>query len=181
MGAWKSVFFLCVMAASSVAHAQGTANSFNELRLMVRTGDSLSVISNDGREVSGKLIDLSSQLLTIGVGDSRQEWREGDVAMIRQRRHDSLANGALWGLVVGVSFGGLLAAGLAAEGDGGEAGAVALVAAMFGAMGTGIGVGVDALIAKRVPIFERRSAGASVGVTPILNTGRTGARVSIRF
>ena len=181
MGAWRSVFFLCVMAASSVAHAQGIANSFNELRLMVRTGDSLSVISNEGREVNGKLIDLSSQSLSIRVGDSQQEWQEGDVAMIRQRRHDSLANGALWGLAAGVSSGGLLAAGLAALGGGGREGTVALVAAAFGAMGAGIGAGVDALIAKRVPIFERRSAGTSVGVTPILNTGRTGARVSIRF
>jgi hypothetical protein len=180
MGAWKAVFFLCVMAASSVAHAQGIANSFNELRLLVRTGDSLSVTSNDGREVNGKLMDLSSQSLTIRVGDSRREWQEADVAVIRQRRHDSLANGALWGFVGGVSFGGVAGA-IYAAAEGGSAAGVAIDAGVFGAIGAGIGVGVDALIAKRVPIFERRSAGASVGVTPNLNTSRRGARVSIRF
>jgi hypothetical protein len=183
MGAWKAVFFLCVMAASSVAHAQAIANSFNELQSLVKPGDTIRVTSTDGAEITGRLVDLSSASLVLAAGNDRREWQVSDVARISQRRGDSLVNGALWGLAGGGSFGFFLGAAATAEGAGtmGEAQAMALVAAAFGAMGAGIGVGVDALIAKRVPIFERRSAGASVGVTPILNTGRRGARVSIRF
>jgi hypothetical protein len=98
MGAWKAVFFLGAMAASSIAHAQGIATSFNELRLLVRPGDTLGITSTAGSQVTGKLVDLSSGVLVMRVGEGRQEWREGEVATIRQRRGDSLANGALWGL-----------------------------------------------------------------------------------
>lgn len=180
MGAWKAVFFLCVMAASSIAHAQGIATSFNELRLLVRPGDTIGITSTGGREVTGKLVDLSSGVLVMRVGDGRQEWREGDVATIRQRRGDSLANGALWGL--GIGGGTMLAVGIAfAAIDEASATDVAAVTAIYGGIGAGIGAGVDALISKRVVIFERRSAGTSFGVAPILSAGRKGALLTIGF
>ena len=176
-----AVFFVCVIAASSIARAQGIANSFDELRLLVRTGDTLSVSSLDGREVTGKLIELSRSALAIRVGGGRQEWREGDVATIHQRRHDSLANGALWGLVGGVGFVGVIGAVAAANDENVSGAEVGLAAAVYGAVGVGVGVGVDALISKRTVIFERRSAGASLGVAPILSRSRKGALLSIEF
>lgn len=180
MGARKAVLFLCVMAASSIAHAQGIATSFNELRLLVRPGDTLQITSTEGREVTGKLVDLSPGVLAMRVGKGREEWREGDVATIRQRRGDSLANGALWGL--GIGGGSVLALGIyAAASDEASAGEVAAVTALYGGIGAGIGVGVDALISKRVVIFERRSASASFGVAPILSPGRKGALLTIGF
>ena len=78
----KFALVLCVMATSSMAQAQGVANSFNELRLLVKPGDTVSVISTDGRAVRGTLVDLSPRSLTLSVDDRRSEWREDDVALI---------------------------------------------------------------------------------------------------
>jgi hypothetical protein len=181
MGTGKAVFFLCAMAASSIAHAQGIATSFNELRLLVRPGDTLAITSTAGPEVTGKLVDLSPGRLVVRVGEGQQEWREGDVVRIRQRRGDSLANGAWWGL--GIGAGTALALGIVAYemDDEPSAGAVAALTAIYGGMGAGIGAGVDALISKRVVIFERQSARTSLVVTPILSPGRKGALLSIGF
>ena len=46
---------------------------------------------------------------------SRRDLPEGEVHTIRQRRGDSLANGALWGFGVGAGFG--LVGGVLAAGD----------------------------------------------------------------
>ena len=181
MRIWKVVFVLCVIAASSTAHAQGIATSFNELRPLVRPGDTLNVTSNKGREVTGTLVDLSPGTLVMRVGERRAEWLEGDVATIGQRRGDSLANGAIWGLVIGAGGVGAataIAAGANYEINGGSA---ALATVVCGGIGAGVGVAIDAMISKQVVIFERRSTTAVVGVAPILTAGRQGVLLSIAF
>jgi hypothetical protein len=179
MGAWKATFVLCVMAASSVAHAQGIATSFTELRLLVKPGDTIRVTSTNGAEVTGRLVDLSSASLVVAAGNGRREWQERDVASIRQRRGDSLVNGALWGLAGGAGY--CVAAFLKAPPYGEPVGVVAGALALCGAMGTGIGVGIDALIRKDKVIYEPVSRSTSLEVIPLVGTSRKGALLSIRF
>lgn len=179
MGALKTAFFLCVMAASSVAHAQGIATSFNELRLLVKPGDTIRVTSTGGAEVTGRLVDLSSASLVLATGNNSREWQESDVARIRQRRGDSLANGALWGLAAGAAYAGVGV--LSAPEEFETAGIAAAVIGFFAAAGTGIGVGIDALIRKDKVIYEPRSRATGLEVVPLVGTGRKGALLSIRF
>ena len=179
MGAWKTAFFLCVMAASSVAHAQGIANSFAELRLLVKSGDTIRVTSTNGAEVTGRLVDLSSASLVLAAGNDRREWQESDVAGIRQRRGDSLMNGALWGLAAGAGF--CSAAVLRSPEDIESGGAVLFALGLCGAMGTGIGVGIDALIRKDQVIYEPVSRASRLEVVPLVSTGRKGVVLSMRF
>lgn len=79
------------------------------------------------------------------------------MARIRQRRGDSLDNGALIGLATPAGVA-MIAVGISAarshSGDA-EAGWVALGTLLYGGIGAGIGVGVDALIARQRVIFER--------------------------
>ncbi|MDH4062814.1 MAG: hypothetical protein OEW19_00330 [Acidobacteriota bacterium] len=174
---------LCLVALPPLVVAQGVAKSFDELRLLVRAGDTITITDLTGREVSGKISDLSASSLTL-LADSRpQEWRESDVATISQRRGDSLANGALTGLVVGA---GLAAVAIAIEVNrtevGVSAGEGALVVGIYGGLGAAIGTGVDALITTDQVIFEKQSAsGAWLRVAPFLTPTRAGARVSIGF
>jgi hypothetical protein len=176
------VLVLCV-AAPTAAAAQGIATTFQELRLLVRPGDNVTVTDVSGREVSGKITDLSASSLALMVDGQPREWRETEVATIRQRRGDSLGNGALIGLGIGA---GVTAIGIAilANGDtydvnGGEA---ALVTAIYGGLGAAIGTGIDALITRRQVVFEKRSAsGIAFQVAPLLTPTRTGARLSIGF
>jgi hypothetical protein len=54
----------------------------------------LIVTDSAGIETTGKIASLSPSSLTLLSDGLRREWREIDVATIKQRRADSLANGA---------------------------------------------------------------------------------------
>jgi hypothetical protein len=178
------VLVLCV-AAPAAAAGQGIATTFQELRLLVRPGDHVTVTDVNGRDVSGKIRDLSASSLALTVDGQPREWRETEVATIRQRRGDSLANGAWIGLGIGA---GLAAIGIAvsvssedydADVNFGEA---VLVTALYGGLGAAIGTGIDALITRRQVIFETRSpSGIAFQIAPLLTPTRAVARVSIGF
>ncbi len=178
---WRpAVLCLLVMTLASRAEAQGIAASFSQLRLLVRSGDTITVTDTTGREVTGKIVELSASSLGLLVGGTRRELTEPDVTTIRQRRSDSLANGAVWGLGVGS---GLAAAAIAlSRGGDMEAGWAVLAVAVYGSIGVGIGVGVDALITRPQVIYERPSPSrATVTVSPVLTGERKGVFVSMRF
>lgn len=86
---------LCIPAIASTAEAQGIADS-EQLRLLVKPGDTVSVTDTARREVTGKMTVLSSSSLAMVVNGTRLELTEREVATIRQRRSDSLGNGAIW-------------------------------------------------------------------------------------
>jgi hypothetical protein len=181
--AWRSVLLSFAFAAfAQPAAAQGIARTFDQLQLLVRPGDTVSVTDDSGRETTGRIADLTATSLVFDQNGQQRQWREQDVVRIRQRRSDSLSNGALIGLAVGAGFGvAIVAADWDADADN-EAGLAALAIALYGGIGAGIGVGVDAMIQKRQVIFERRSAPpAQISLVPILSATRKGALVSVRF
>jgi hypothetical protein len=178
------VLGLCV-AAPAAAAAQGIATTFQELRLLVRQGDTVTVTDVNGQEVSGKITNLSASSLALTANNHAWEWREVEVATIKQRRGDSLANGALIGLGIGA---GLTAIGFAvwvnSETYGGQAsaGEAVGVTALYGGLGAAIGIGVDALITRRQVVFEKRAAsGVTFQIVPLLTPTRAAGRLSIGF
>lgn len=173
--------WLMLAAAAPMAQAQGVANTFQELRLLVKPGDTITVSDSTGLRITGKLADLSASSLGLLVDGRRRDLSESDVATIQQRRGDSLGNGALWGFGVGAGLG--LAGGLAvAAGDGVSPLVIPLVALFYGGIGSGIGVGVDAMIARQQVIYEKpRAATARVAVVPLLTRDLKAVRLSLRF
>ena len=170
---------LVVLAATATVEAQGIANSFTELRLLVRPGDTVSVTDTTGREVTGKIAELSPSSLALVVSGRRRDLREVDVTTIRQRRGDSLQNGALIGMCIG---GGLVLAAVAAADDADLGGWGVAMTVTYAGIGAGVGAGVDALIVTRQVIYEQPPAqGARLRISPILTAERKGALVSIRF
>ena len=85
---------LCQPTATS---SQELAGSFDQLRVLVKAGDTVRVTDSAGEEVRGTLTDLSSSSLALRVGGTRRTFLETDITAIHQRRNDSLANGAKWG------------------------------------------------------------------------------------
>lgn len=172
------------LVAPGTVTAQGIATSYQELRLLVRTGDKVTVIDHAGQKTSGRITDLSPTSLALMVDGRPREWREAEVATITKRHGDSLANGALIGLGVGAGFA-AVAIGISAADDiydDVNAGEVAAVIAIYGGIGAGIGTGIDALISRHRVIFERKSGPAvSLMITPQFGPARAGARLSIRF
>jgi hypothetical protein len=167
-----------MVAAAANAGAQGIASNFTELRLLVRPGDRITVTGSNGA-ITGTLARLSSSVLVLDAGRQTVELRESDVTAIRQRRSDSLQNGALIGLGVGA---GLFLAAVAGADDLDLSGWAAIGALECAGLGAGIGAGVDALITRRQVIYERASGQeARVSVSLVATPGRRGVRASIRF
>ncbi len=174
---------LCLAVMPSMAQAQGIAKNLDELRLIVRAGESVSVTDVPGAAVSGKILSLSPSALTLEVDGRPREFKEGEIARIMQRRGDSLGNGALWGLAVGAGIATVAVATAVASEDFEEedAGWAALAIAVYGGIGAGIGVGIDALITRQQVIFERPAGATVVDLVPLVTGGRKGALLRITF
>jgi hypothetical protein len=178
MRTWNAIIAgLCMAALPSIAVAQGIAKNLDELRLLVRVGESVAVTDASRTEVSGKILSLSTSVLTLEVAGRPRAFKEAEITRITQRRGDSLGNGALWGLGAGA---GLVALTIATSGHGPDGWAtVALL--VYGGIGTGIGVGVDAMVTRREVIFERPAGSTTFDLIPLLTGGRKGAVLRITF
>jgi hypothetical protein len=172
---------LGLLAAASPIEAQQFASTFDQLSVLVKPGDTVSVTDDTGRETRGTIAALSPSSLELMVAGTRQSFLEGQTRTIRHRRSDSLENGALWGVGIGASLG--LTTLLDTEDSpalpAGEAAAATL---LFAGLGAALGVGIAAIFRSNDVIFVR-SPRASVKstVSPFLTGGRAGARVSLRF
>jgi hypothetical protein len=164
------------MAVSIEAFAQQTT-SFEQLQVLVKTGDKIFITDSNGARTEGKIESLTgSSLRVIHKGISR-ELRPSDISAIRKWRQDSLGNGAGIGLGAGLALGALSA--LAAS-DSCPGGCKAAVIASMGGIGAGIGIGIDALIKHKATVFSNRQT-RKLHVEPILSRTSKGASLSLRF
>ena len=77
--------------------------SFERLGLLLDQGERIRVTDGAGRELRGRLIDLSPSTLSLRVAGVRHDLREAAVAVIRRQRRDRLGNGALVGFLSGAA------------------------------------------------------------------------------
>jgi hypothetical protein len=166
----RSTALLLLMTAS--AGAQELASTFDQLRVLVGPGDTLTVTQTSGSRVRGKLSQLSPSSLVLNVSGTLREFQSTEVDRIEKRGADSLNNGALTGMAIG---GGLAAVALGIGQSGFEPGWVAVAALVYGGIGAGIGAGVDALIeGPRIIYAGPRVRKTTVSVSPILRGQRKG-------
>ena len=180
----RSTWLHCLRDDEFPVHAQErVARSFEQLQVLVEPGDTIS-IEAAGSEIAAEIASLTSTELTVVVAGERRTFAPRDVNRIRQRRGDSLANGAWWGFGIGVGFGVLGAALTVALDEGSEDlgfPAASAVVAVYGAMGAGLGVGIDALIRRRQVIYESASATSGAVLMPLVGHKRAGAVIAFRF
>lgn len=150
------------------------AGSFEQLGAIVGPGDKVAVTDANGTQFSGTIAGLSQSTLSLRIRGETLDLREGDVTTIKQRRADSLANGAKWGLGVGAASG-MLACGTCHVGPG------LMMAGVWGGIGAGIGVGLDALIGSDFVVFQRRDSTRRVAIAPQLAKSHKGIRVTVGF
>lgn len=172
---------LLVAVLVSTVEAQELAGSFDQLRVLVRKGDTVTVTDADDRQVKGSLLELSPASLALMVDGTPRTFLEADVAAIRQRRPDSLANGAKWGFAVGASLGVLAGLTLTSEYEGGAIAFMSALAAIYGGLGAGAGAGIDALHSGHQVIYARRRAASSISLRPVLVPGRRAVVASFTF
>jgi hypothetical protein len=139
----------------------GVATSFEQLEVLVRPGSTVTLTDVAGYELTGRIETLSSSALSLAIDGTRRGFLESDVTMIRQRRGDSLANGAWWGFGI---LAGLAIAGTAHCGEcwHDQPAFMAAFVGLQGALGAGIGVGIDALSRGERTIY--RASGVAMSV-----------------
>jgi hypothetical protein len=166
-----AVFFILT---PDLAPAQTVASSFEELRQVLKNGQTVVVTDASGRRTKGKVVDLPSSppSLVVLVAVTRT-FAEGSVAEIRAT--DSLLNGALIGGGIGM--------GLAMWDyliDPSEPGNAGIFTAAIG-VGTAIGMGIDALRAGGRVLNRPRRQACGLTISPLAGKDRRGILVSIRF
>jgi len=159
------------------AHAQSIASSFDELRQLVKVGETVVVTGADGRETKGRIEGLTASTLVVRAPELRA-FAEGDVTRIR--RSDSVWNGAL----IGAGAGGAIALwGIGTTRGTSDAfyGWAYVGSWLAPAAGAVAGAFIDRSIGGAsvfvVPSFRR----ASVSVSPLIGARGRGAAVSIRY
>ena len=140
----------------------------------------MTVRDANGVETKGTIAELSQSTLALLAEGTRHELSENEVTTIKRLRTDSLANGALYGAAGGAAFAttGLIIF----AGEGLDASEAIAVLGAYAAIGTGIGVAVDALIRRQHVIYQRQSAsGVQVGIAPWLARQQKGMLLTLRF
>lgn len=174
MAMLAAALFLCPRPAT----AQAPVRSFDQLDTRLKAGETVWVTDTEGQKTKGKVRALDATSLTLNGGKGRT-FTAAEVRVVELKRHENLAGGTLVGLGVGLGLG-LIGASTGCEGGSCLAGV-----ALLGAMGAGIGCGIDALIPenRRDVIYRAQpaQAGARFSVKPLV-TGRAKAVVvSIGF
>ena len=172
--------FALFITLPAAASAQELAGSFEQLRVLVKRGDTVRVTDSAGDEMRGTISDLSSSSLDLKVGGTRRTLLENDITAIHQRRNDSLANGAKWGFVVGAALGVLGGIAIASEYEsGGGVAFIPILGLVYGSIGAGAGAGIDAMNPSEQAIYARRAAPSKAGVRPGLMLRRSGFLASV--
>ncbi|MDE2904936.1 MAG: hypothetical protein OXQ28_02510 [Acidobacteriota bacterium] len=164
-----------VTTTASLAEAQ-TVESFDRLALLVNQRDHITVTDRAGRELQGRLIDLSPASLSLLTDDGVRDLEETEIAVVRRQQPDSLKNGALVGAISGA-----VVAGVLMSDEGADPGIYALFMSLFGAAGAGIGIGLDAGYVRSQVIYTARRPTARVAVSPLLSRHRRGLALSFGF
>lgn len=178
---WALTLTLFIFGSSEAAAQQAT--SFRQLQILVKAGDTVSVTESSGKVSKGKITELSDSSVRLLENGVARELSEADVLEIKQRRSDSLANGARNGAIAGAAFGVLYAVGICYMAQCRNVGAPALIVGFTTGLGAGISVGIDALIVRQQTIYRAggRKSSTRIGVTPFLWGDRKGVLLSLRF
>jgi hypothetical protein len=171
-----------LVLVAATAEAQELAGTFDQLRVLVKPGDTLTVVDRAGQRVRGDVVSLSNSALDLAVSGTTRQFLSTEVDTIEKRGPDSLKNGALIGLAIGGGIGAAGMIALAATAEDHPGAFVAMGVLIYGGIGAGIGTGFDALVEGNRVIYARSSSARSgLTVAPILTRTRKGARVSLRF
>ena len=176
--AYVGAIGLLVLTSSPRADAQDiAATSFDQMRLLVRLGDVVTVTDASGHQVKGRLAGLTDTSLSL-VGDNRM-FAQGEVEAVSRHDHAHARTGALWGFGVGAGLGILVGQSFCQYSC--NPAAYAAGALLYGGLGAGIGVGISAMIPTEQLVFRSRSSTARLTVAPVVSPTSQALAVSLRF
>ena len=155
----------------AVAQTSGT-----RLADVVATGMKVSVVDDDGRRIEGRVLDHSGESLRLSMDGSSQEIPIDRI--VRIDKPDTLRNGALVGLGIGLAvgtFGAVLSSSANIESEWMLAGIAYQTVAW-----TLLGTGIDAMFNNRRTLYERGRR-LQARASPVVGRGVRGAAVSVTW
>ena len=136
------------------------------------------ITDSTGREQKARILDMSDDTVTATADEGVRRLPIRDVLRIRARPPDSLINGALIGAGVAVSSG-LALCRLTEPWQNCRDDVGPML--RIGALGAGIGIGIDALIRGRRTIYEAASPPVRLHVAPIISSDTRGVQLWFRY
>jgi hypothetical protein len=161
-----------LLLISTAAGAQPVATTFDQLQ---RLASDRTVIVTDGtgHRFRGRLATVTESQLCVQIRPGLRCFDAPDVATVRVRNEDSLANGAFIGAAVGGGLTSLIFLDNECRDDPSCYGAVAF----YGGVGAAAGLIVDALIHSSTVVYTA-NRGPTVTLRPM---GLKGLRLTILF
>ena len=176
----KRIALLILFSATtgSAVSAQTPRAATPSLDTTLTPGRTVWITDAGGREEKTRIVGVSGDIVTTTAGDDVRRLRTTDVVRVRVRHSDSLLNGALIGAGAAVASG-LFLCRLTEpwENCRDDAGPMFRI----GALGAGVGIGIDALIRGRRTIYEAPQGSLRLHAAPIVARHMRGVQVSLSF
>ena len=177
---WLKCIVLLVLfsaPAGSTASAQ-TPRETRGLETTLIPGTTVWITDSGGREDKAQVVEVSGDVVTAAAADEIRRFRMTDIRRVTVRKSDSVLNGALIGAGVGVASG-LFLCRLSEpwENCRDDVGPMLRI----GALGAGIGIGIDALIRGRRTIYDSADGSIRLHAAPIIARHKKGLQVSLSF
>lgn len=173
---WSALVLFAVLVPAP-APAQTMAHSFEELRQVLKNGQTVVVTDASGQPAEGIVADVTPSTFVVFLPEARTFF-EGTVTEIRGP--DTLRNGALTGLAAGVGAGVAMVAAMCADGP--DCGPSVQVVSTAAGIGAAIGAGIDALLNNRGRVLYRpRQHTFSLTISPFAGGRRQGVLACVRF
>jgi hypothetical protein len=171
------VVLLCVPTGAAIS-AQTSQGATPTLETTLTPGMTVWLTDAGGREEKTRIVGVSGGIVTTTDGEDSRRLRTTDVVRVRVRHSDSVLDGALIGAGAAVASG-LFLCGLTETWENCRDD----VGPMFriGAIGAGIGIGIDALIRGRRTIYEAAHRSTRLRAAPIIARDASGLRISFSF
>jgi len=170
------VFSTVLIAIVAASPAAAQVARFEDLADHLNLGDSVSVVDTGGARWRGLVVELTADQIVLGADSRDIALAAADVRRI-SACCDSLKSGALIGAISGGVVGFLGGYGFADNASvGGRAADGAVLAALFGGMFAGVGVGIDALIPGERVVYVAEGPTVGIAADPVRRT--LGVRVT---
>ena len=173
-----ALFILFILFSAFAVSAQTPQAAQRPFENIFIPGMTVWITDSGGREEKTRIVGVSGDIVTTTAGGEIRRLRTTDIVRVRARHSDTLANGALIGAGAAVASG-LFLCRMTEPWENCRDN----VGPMFriGAIGAGIGIGIDALIRGQRTIYEAARGSTRLRTAPIVARRARGLQVSLSF
>ena len=176
----RRIALLILFSASSISavSAQTPQGAEPNLENILTPGMTVWMTDSGGREEKSRIVGVSGGIVTAAAGADTRRFPATDVVRVKVRDSDSVLNGALIGAGAAVASGLFLCRLTETwENCRDDVGPMLRI----GAIGAGVGIGIDALIRGRKTIYDAENKTTRLFAAPIVGRKTRGLQLSLSF